>query len=89
MKIGGTHAFFWQIDNIFERKKIINAAHPFCKITFRNFVIPDALNLVGDPLTEKRVWFTESHTILIISFFTSCFIYSIYCLYKITERYIQ
>jgi len=37
----------------------------------------------------KRVWFTESHIILIISFYNYCFIYSIYCLYKTTERYIQ
>jgi len=27
----------------------------------------------------KRVWFNESHILLIISFFTCCFIYSIYC----------
>ena len=36
----------------------------------------------------KRVWFTESHLVLIISFFT-CFIYSIYCRCKIMEHYIQ
>ena len=38
---------------------------------------PDALSLVDDPLTGKRVWFTESHIVLIIIFFT-CFIYSFY-----------
>ena len=37
----------------------------------------------------KRVWFTESHIVLIISFFIYCFIYLIYCWYKIMERYIQ
>jgi len=29
---------------------------------------PDVLSPVGDPLSGKRVWFTESHIILIISF---------------------
>ena len=28
---------------------------------------------------RKWVWFTESHIVLIVSFFTCCFIYSIYC----------
>ena len=37
----------------------------------------------------KRVWFTESRRILIISFFICCFIYSIYSWYKIMEYYIQ
>ena len=27
---------------------------------------PDALSLVGDPLTRRRVWFTESHLVLVI-----------------------
>jgi len=29
--------------------------------------------MVGDPLTGRRVWFTETHTILVI-FFTDLFI---------------
>ena len=37
----------------------------------------------------KRVWFTESHIVLIIYFFTCCFIYSVYSWYKIMEPYIQ
>ena len=29
---------------------------------------PDVLSLVGESVTGRRVWFTESHTVLIISF---------------------
>ena len=29
---------------------------------------PDVLSLVGDPLTGRRVWFTESHLVLVIFF---------------------
>jgi len=37
----------------------------------------------------KRVWFTESHIVLIISSFICSFTYSVYSWYKIMERYIQ
>jgi len=30
---------------------------------------PDVLSLVGDLLTGRRVWFTESHLVLITVFF--------------------
>jgi len=32
-------------------------------------VCPDALSLVGDPFFGKRVWFTESHIVLVVSFY--------------------
>ena len=28
----------------------------------------DVLGLVGDPLTERRLWFIESHLVLVIFF---------------------
>ena len=37
----------------------------------------------------KRVWFTKSHLVLIISFFICCFVYAIYFGYKIMQHYIQ
>jgi len=35
---------------------------------------PEVLSMVGDPLSGKRVWFSESHLDLNIYFFTYCFI---------------
>jgi len=39
-------------------------------ITLCNFVVLTCC-LVGDPLTSRPVWFTKSHLVLVIFFFTS------------------
>jgi hypothetical protein len=40
---------------------------------------PDVLSLKGEPLTGRRAWFTESHSVLVIFFFTYVlFIYFIF-----------
>ena len=53
-----------------------------CKYTLHDLPLklccPYALFPVGDPLTGRRVWFTESHLVFRDFLFFTCFIYSFY-----------
>jgi hypothetical protein len=39
---------------------------------------PDALSLVGDPLSGKGVWFTESHLVFVIVFSLMFYLLSLF-----------
>jgi len=44
----------------------VSAGNVLYTITLCNFACPDLLSPVGEPLTSRPVWFTESHLLLML-----------------------
>jgi len=45
------------------------------------YLCPEVLSLVGDPLTGRRVWFTDSHLVC-FSYFPFCDFFFTYVLFS-------